>query len=302
MRSKTVMYGCAVLVAALAFPSIVVADTAPLSQAKVEQAVVAALPVWDGKKPQIIDYLDLGQPFATTVPWALVIAQAAGPVPPESTGHGPLAICFVGGLHPEYPQCTGSYWQRSEDMGWWFAQPYSVRIARVVYAGRGRTLPLLLVQTCSVPGGNGSCNIRTSLYQYGGMVEAFRRLFVHDSNGSNNNQDARFVEHGPLQGDVIVDYPTSHAPYAYWIEVYAQGKSGEYARILRYRSITHYGDGNPLPVADSEMPQIMQRLGLWKPGDALPVPPHEPKGCGPLVMRRGEEWCKTLRIAPAPEQ
>src|SRR6185312_11902807 len=40
----------------------------------------------------------------------MVIAQAAGPVPaPEWTDHGPIKICFVGGLHSEYPQCTSSY-------------------------------------------------------------------------------------------------------------------------------------------------------------------------------------------------
>lgn len=194
-------------------------------------------------------------------------------------------------LHPGYPQCAGSYWQGGEGMAW-FAQPYSVHTARIVYAARDQTRPLLLVQTCTTPGINGNCSIRTALYQYGSKVEAFRRVFVHDSDGSNNNQAARFVEHGPLQGEVIMDYPTGHAPYTYWIEVYAPGKSGQYARILRYRGRTGYGDHNPLPVADSEMPEILERLGFWKPGDTLPVPPRRPDGCDGLVFRDGEEWCK----------
>src|SRR6185312_8329625 len=82
---------------------------------------------------------------------------------------------------------------------------------QLVFAGRLRTRPLLLVQTCSIPGINGNCSTRTSLYAYVSNVDGFRRVFVHDSDGSNNNQAARFVESGPLQRDVIVDYPTDHA-------------------------------------------------------------------------------------------
>lgn len=266
----------------------------PSSKAEAKQAVVDTLPVWHGKKAQVIDYLDLSHPFATTVPWVLVIAQAAGPIPaPEWTDHGPIAVCFAVKTRPANPQCTGAYWQRGEGMAW-FVQPYGVVAARVVYAGPKQTRPLLLVQTCSVPGMNGSCSTRTSLYEYSDQIEAFSRVFVHDSDGSNNNQSARFVEHGPLIGDVIVDYPTSHAPYVYWVEVYAAGESGQFARILKYRSHTRYGDGNPLPVIDSEMPAIMERLGVWRPGNALPVPLNMPSGCGQLVLRHAEEWCENL--------
>lgn len=108
----------------------------------------------------------------------------------------------------------------------------------------------------------------------------------------NNNEETRFIESGPLQGDVIVVYRTEHAPYTYWIDVYREGTSGRYQQILRYRGRTGYADGNPLSVTDSEMPEIMQRLGLWHPGEALPVPPRLPQGCSDLFMRHGEEWCK----------
>jgi hypothetical protein len=91
---------------------------------------------------------------------------------------------------------------------------------------------------------------------------------------------------------VIVDNPTENAPYTYWIEVYRAGDSAQYGRILRYRGLTGYSDGNPLAVTDSEMPEILHRLGSWKPGDPLPVPAHLPKGCHDLFMRHGEEWCK----------
>jgi hypothetical protein len=33
---------------------------------------------------------------------------------------------------------------------------------------------------------------------------------------------------------------------------------------LRYRSVTRYGDGNPVPVIDAEMPNILRHLGRAK--------------------------------------
>lgn len=110
--------------------------------------------------------------------------------------------------------------------------------------------------------------------------------------GSNNNQATRFVETGPLLGDVIVDYPTENAPYTYWIEVYRLGTSERYFRVLRYRGDTAYGDGNQLAVIDSQMPETLRRLGLWRPGDALPVPANRSEECTHPVMRKREEWCK----------
>jgi hypothetical protein len=110
--------------------------------------------------------------------------------------------------------------------------------------------------------------------------------------GRNNNQEARFVEKGPLLGSVVVAYPTNDAPFTYFVEVYKRGSESEYSQVLSYRGNTHYGDGNPLAVIDSEMPETLQRLGLWKTGDPLPVPPRMPRGCR-LVMRKGVEWCET---------
>jgi hypothetical protein len=147
------------------------------------------------------------------------------------------------------------------------------------------------VEVCGSEGPNGNCAIANALYRYDRGADRFIRVFLNRT-GRNNNEVTRFVEEGPLQGDVIVDYPTENAPYTYWIEVYRAADSGQYARILRYRSLTGYSDGNPLAVADSEMPEILHRLGLWQPGDPLPVPTHLPQGCSRLFMRHGEEWCK----------
>lgn len=291
MRSGFTTGWCTVLAVGLVMPSIATAATVPLPRAKVEQAVISALPEWRGKKAQVIDYLDLTEPFATATPWVLVVAQDRTPPPDDlafSGNSSPIAVCFVKTLTPT---CREDHGHASEN---WFDMTNGLDAATVVFAGRARARPLLMLKTGSAHGLNGNHDIRTVLFEYDRKTNGFRPVFVNDSGGSNNNQGARFVEYGPLQGDVIVDYPTDHAPYTYWIEVYAPSKSGQYARILRYRGRTGYGDGNPLPVADSEMPEIMERLGSWKPGDALPVPAQMPSDCGQLVMRGGEEWCRNL--------
>ncbi|HKZ11509.1 MAG TPA: hypothetical protein VJL61_12500 [Rhodanobacteraceae bacterium] len=235
----------------------------------------------------------------TPPPWALVVARDARPPPADLAmmGNGsPIVVCFVKTLTPSCSEARGHAGAN------WFDMTNGLVTAAVVFAGPGQTRPLLMLQTLSAHGLNGNANIATKLFDYDRKTDRFRKMFVNVIGGTNNNAAARFIGHGPLQGDVIVDYPTDDAPYAYWIEVYVPGKSNRYVRILRYRSVTRYGDGNPLAVADSEMPEIMERMGLWKPGDALPTLPHAPKGCGSLVMRHGEAWCKTLRIASTPQQ
>jgi hypothetical protein len=162
----------------------------------------------------------------------------------------------------------------------------------VVFSGPGRTLPLLRIQACMNRGANGNCGVSTFLLSYDRKAEMFRVVFFNMM-GRNNNQETRLVEKGPLLGSVIVTYPTNDAPFTYFVEVYRRISDGEYSRVLKYRGRTGYGDGNPLAVIDSEMPETLRRLGLWKTGDALPVPPSMPKGCKRLVIRKGVEWCET---------
>jgi hypothetical protein len=168
---------------------------------------------------------------------------------------------------------------------------YELFASDVVFSGPGRTFPLLRIKSCTTRGANGNCGVSTFLFAYDRDAQRFRVVFFNMM-GRNNNQEARFVEKGPLLGNVIVAYPTNDAPFTYFVEVYKRSSDSEYSQVLRYRGNTHYGDGNPLAVIDSEMPETLQRLGLWKTGDALPVPPRMPRGCT-LVMRKGVEWCET---------
>lgn len=303
MRRKTVNGWHVLLAVGMTLPGLVAAATAPLPKTQVEQAVIAAIPPWHSQKATILKYLDLTRPFDTASPWALVVAQdphqQAGSMPDDE--ENPVVVCLVERLAPHCTEALSGLptFHSSKviacEYGPCYERAYGLLEAQVVFAAAHSRRPMLLLKTRSMRAPNGSALVQTVLYRYDMPANRFRAVFVNGE-GTNNNQAAHYVAHGPLQGDEIVDFPTGHPPYVYWIEVYAPGKSGRYTRILLYRSSTHYADGNPLPVADSEMPAIMERLGLWKPGDALPVPQPLPANCGRLVMNRGEEWCRNLCV------
>jgi hypothetical protein len=267
------------------------ANAASTTQAPdVDDTVITHLKSHGFTVPAIIGHTDLTKPFATTSSWTLVIAQDNAP-PPEISDfeeHGPIAICFVKDLAPD---CSEKLYDNVPSEQRWFGTPFYIRDSRVVYAGPANMRPLLLLKTCGARSGDGNCGIATGLYGYDQRADRFYKAFGNVT-GSNNNQDTRFVENGPLLGDVIVNYPTDNAPYTYWIEMYRQATSGRYVRVLRYRGSTRYGDGNPLAVIDSEMPVLLRHLGLWRSGDSLPIPTSKAEECAHPVMRKGEEWCK----------
>ncbi|MGH8317809.1 MAG: LysE family translocator [Steroidobacteraceae bacterium] len=265
-----------------------------LPSATINQAVTASLPRWHGKKGDIVDHLDLTRPFDTRSQWTLVAAKFPGPPPTilsESETGGPLALCFVNDL---IPRCTYKYPHTGSSFSW-FDVPYHVLSSKIVFAGTARTDPLLLVKTAS---GHAltSYGIETQLFTYERQTNHFEPIFSN-STGSNNNQETRFVAQGPLHGDIIVATPTARAPYAYWITVYVRAKQTQHYHLaLRYRSATHYGDGNPLPAIDSEMPNILKRFDKWKTGDPLPIPRQMPSDCTHHLFLAGdEEWCLRKR-------
>lgn len=287
LRSGARILGCTSLVlgmAALARPT---AGATMAQVNEVDQAVIATLTSWGVSQAVIISHIDLTKPFEAVSQWTLVIAQDTGPPPAQvadSNAHGPITICLVRAAAPD---CSETLYAdvNGEDRS--FTTPFSLLDGRVVHAGRVETRPLLLLKTCSAHSLNGSCGIATALYAYDRSADRFYRAFLNFI-GSNNNQASRFVESGPLRGDVMVDYPTENAPYTYWVEVYRPEASQRYVRVLRHRGYTRYGDRNPLAVADSEMPEILRHMGLWRPGDPLPAP----DGCSHPVLRHSEEWCE----------
>jgi hypothetical protein len=129
------------------------------------------------------------------------------------------------------------------------------------------------------------------MYRYDKAQDQFALIFENVT-WRNQNQETRFIEAGPLRGAIAVATPGSNSPYTYWVDIYRQEESGAYAQALRYRGKTRYADGNPLAVIDSEMPEILRRFGLWKEGDALPVPPEMPDRCTSIYMKGTVEWCR----------
>jgi len=278
--------------ASVLFCAVALANSAAAATAdpvfEFEAAVITHLKAHGFSDPKIGNRMDLTSQFATTSAWTLTIAQdnIAPTEISDLEDRGPIAICFVKGRAPD---CSEKLYPAVPSEQRWFGTPFYIRDSRVVYAGPGKKRPLLLLKVCGARSGDGNCGIATGLFDYDRGVDRFRRVFANVT-GSNNNQETRFVEAGPLLGDVVVSQPTDNAPYAYWIETYRMADSGRYGRVLRYRSRTRYADGNTLAVIDSDMPELLRRLGLWRIGDPLPVPSSQVK-CSHPLMRKGEEWC-----------
>ena len=228
----------------------------------------------------VISSLDLTGAFATRTPWRFVATQ--GPRIPDpnfdgETAPGAVTVCLaraVGGpcVQP-LPNLTDAYWNAHNLDG-----------ARLVRAG---ATPLLWLRTSSLPGVNGDQAVLYQALAYHRGTDRFAQAYALQT-GRNNNQDVRFIERGPLAGAVISAVPTQNAPFGYWVTVNRLAPGGAFRPMLRYRSATRYGDGNPLAVIDSEMPGVLQRLGLWRPGQPLPLPMGP---CPKPHLVKGALWC-----------
>lgn len=263
----------------------------------IDQAVISKLSAQFGIHSKVIAHLDLTQPFQTKSQWSFVAAKQPDAESSVLDGLGnrigAVTLCFVENGEPDCSEEMFLAKYRDEKVSLDSGEHafYDLFASDVVFSGPGRTLPLLRIKSCTNRGANGNCGASMFLFASDRKAERFRVVFFNII-GWNNNQETRFVENGPLLGNVIVTYPTNDAPFAYFVEVYKRASDNEYSRVLRYRGNTGYGDGNPLAAIDSEMPETLRRLGLWKIGDALPVPPRMPRGCTRLVMRKGIEWCE----------
>jgi hypothetical protein len=242
----------------------------------------------------VIMHLDLTKAFGTSTPWSFVAAQAAPMREPHAQENSPgeIALCLVHGVVPD---CDGPRFlslSRVRVNGWRNdIDNYHALEAKILFAGETAHRPLLVLTAKSVPSGDGDQLVSTFVLGYERRADRFVGLFAN-AVGKNNNQATRVVEAGKLAGDIVVAEPTDNAPYTYYITVYRQADAGPHVPLLHYRGRTEYGDGNPLPVIDSEMPEMLKRLHLWHDGDPLPVPPVLPPQCHSLELRRRVEWCR----------
>ncbi|WP_334181402.1 hypothetical protein [Novosphingobium sp.] len=237
-------------------------------------AVLPAVPVAAADK--VIRTMDLSAPFQTRSPWQFIATQGAEEEDPSGdTAPGPITPCITRdkGATCNSAATSALRLPGSDDV---FSTPHFISRLEVVHAkAEGETgRSLLLLQLASFQAGNGDRRVALQLYAYDRAKDAFTAVFTHRT-GRNNNQELRYVEAGPLRGNVITAEPTQDAPYGYWITVHKPAASGQYGQALRFRSATAYGDGNPLAVIDSEMPNILKRLGLWRAGMPLPLPAGE---------------------------
>ena len=249
------------------------------------QTVAAATPI-AGQTPVVIANIDLSKPFATRSAWRLVATQdppTADILSQDEDAPGPVHLCLrkaaqtscATRLDPTPP---------GRDELW---VPHFLEVAKVV-SPRGRSsAPLVLLQTASVHSGDGDQVVYRQILAYRRDSDRFEQIYSHYT-GRNRNEDVRLLTSGPLAGAVISAEPTENAPFGFWMTVSALTPAYTYRQVLRYRSATHYGDGNPLAVIDSEMPNIEMRLGLWRPGSPLPLPAS---ACPKPRLVHMELWC-----------
>jgi hypothetical protein len=236
----------------------------------------------------VLSALDLSRPFATRSAWRFSASQEPPIDDPTGlsgdTAPGEVHLC----LHKEAAGPCDPHLEdalRSGSKDDLFSKPHYLNKVQVVHGASGRAL--LLVQTASLHSGDGDQLVLTQALVYQRSSDRFVRVYDH-STGNNNNQEVRYIETGALKSDIISAEPTSKAPFGFWVSVNTLTSGSSYRQVLRYRSATKYGDGNPLSVIDSEMPNIEQRLGFWRPGSPLPLPAGR---CPKPHLIRMELWC-----------
>ena len=262
------------------------------SQSWVAQAVVAlalaAIPSSRSATSSVISNFDLSRPFSTREAWRLIVTQGP-PVAGDDTASGDeepgqIQLCLQATASAP---CNPQLLNAPVTSNTFFATPHYLKAVKIVYPRGNADQPVLFVQTASMHSGNGSQLVSTQVLAYENSQNRFLRIYQFIA-GTNMNEEVRYISSGTLKGDIISVEPTENAPYAYWVTVNVFTPQYTYKTALRYRSATHYGDNNHLAVIDSEMPNIEQRLGYWKPGLALPLPPG---GCPRPRLTDMELWC-----------
>lgn len=239
----------------------------------------------------LIADIDLSRPFGARSAWRLIVTQGTPVEDPNYPGEkapGVVDLCLQ---KAAAAPCDGRLIAMprppaSLPADVW--EPHFLSTAQVVYPRGASAPPLLLVRTASRRSGDGDQAIFTQLLAYRPANDQFVQVYAHVT-GHNNNQEVRFVASGPLRGSVVSAEPTEDRPFGFWISVNRPAADYTYTQILRYRSATPYGDGNPLAVVDSEMANIEKRLGLWSPGSPSPLPA---RSCPRPRLVKMELWCE----------
>jgi hypothetical protein len=226
----------------------------------------------------VVSTTDLTSVFHTKTKWSLVITHEPYDGGAGDTPVGNLHFCFV---HDGKTSCSNT-------------SPYNIFESSSTFQPRDKSQNPLIVVTAGWTGGGSAFLYGPLIWAYHPKLARFDLIFSATENKSNNGE-VRFITSGPLAGDVVLDRLTSPWPYRYNIVVYRLLRSESYVKILDYNGNTTEGDGNALAVIDAEMPQIEQRLHVWKLGDPLPtisqnsMPPQCKTG---IRLQKGLLWCE----------
>lgn len=241
--------------------------------------------------PESRSSIALSTPFGAPPGWRLAVQQAAATA--DDTGDtepGVIRLCLSRDAGRTCrPDLAGLLVVGGKpDL---FSTPRFLEVARIV---RPRVdLPLFLLRVASLQGGNSDQRVATVALRYDRARDTFVEVYRKQTR-RNNNQEVRYVETGVLRGAILAAEPTGDAPFGFWIEVNTIGPGNRYHQRLRYRSATRYNDGNPLAVLDSEMPGLQRRLGVWRAGQALPVPAAS---CPRPRLIEQDLWCSAKPVA-----
>jgi hypothetical protein len=241
----------------------------------------------DPEGVQTLASIDLTGPFHTKTKWSFVVIQGPDRLfqrPKDAPPHqvtideidelGALHFCFV---QNDKRDCS--------DPG--FNTLGSVDVVKPSETAKS---PLLVVTASADVSAPASSWVYTMIWAYHPKSNTFDEIFHYRSFGICNEQTC-IKTTAPLAGHIVIATGPTKAPYHYRITVYRLSKPDRYVEVLKFTGKTGSGDGNQIPVIDSEMPRILSRLHLWKPGDALPVPARMSQGCKTLELRDGTEWC-----------
>ena len=239
--------------------------------------------------------IDLSRPFGTRSAWQFTATQAP-PIPDpfgpdDGTVPGAITLCLHKGAEgPCDPQLQAKLFDTSDVPA--FSERHYLEAARIVRSHGASGQPLLLIVSASLHSGDGDQLVLTQVMAYQRGQDRFTRVYEHWT-GTNNNQDVRFVETGPLAGDIIAAEPSETAPYGYWV-----------IGLRRHA-------GPPLP-AGAALPQCHALCRRQRPaGDRLgngqhPAPPR-PLAARLAVAAAGYAMCEAasardgavVRVTPA---
>jgi hypothetical protein len=229
--------------------------------------------------------IELTGPFHTRTPWQFAAMQGpaiADPISPNDSLPGEIKLCLS---HDGQKDCDPGVADllRTDDAD--TSGPHYLNMAQIVHPDAQSAL---FLQVGGFPEPNNNRAVVTDVLRYDATHDRFVVAYQHQT-GHNNSQEVRYIADGSLLGAIVSAEPTQDAPFAFWITVNRLGADDAYHSVLRYRSATRYGDGNPLAVIDSEMPNIEQRLHLWHAGQPLPLPPGP---CAKPHLVKGALWCQ----------